>query len=628
MNYSIVETMKLPKICLKEKLAFWQKLSLNQKISFVFLLLLLISVPLSLLVALNPVKFFQRAQAPTEVQVETPPWADSFIAVYNPDDNYGSQGTFEVSRYGSDLKKGLLKFNLSGIPINSIITSAKLKLQAISWSGSKGTIDIYKVVRLWDENSVTWNKAGSTSWEKPGCLGTSDVISEKAASFAADYGTNEIDLRDLVNNWVANPAANQGIILVDTTDRTDFIFNSKESGNQPKLLITYTSSGLPPLIPTVIPSITPAPQGFRVFITSTTYKGNLGGLAGADAKCQERANAANLEGIWKAWLSDSTTSAASRLAHSSSPYKLLNGQIVANNWADLTDGSLAVPINVTEFNTTLGDERVWTYTNIDGSISNQPLTNISNGNCYDWTYSVSSDNSWGKHGWTTNNHEWTYGLGWKCDSNYHLYCFEQPSLPTSTPTPTPTSVPQGPVIKNFGSSRDSYIYIWGPDENYGGEGAFKVGVYGGSRYKGLLNFDLSSLPLNASISAASLTLNVSGWGGSNGNVDIYKILKSWNENEVTWSKATSATAWKSPGCSDTTSSTKDIEVTKYASLNVALGKNIVNLTSLVKSWQANPQTKNGLLLVATSANTTFFFDTKENSDATKRPKLTITYTLP
>lgn len=44
----------------------------------------------------------------------------------------------------------------------------------------------------------------------------------------------------------------------------------------------------------------------RVFVTSTTYDGNLGGLAGADAKCQARANAATLGGTWKAILGDST----------------------------------------------------------------------------------------------------------------------------------------------------------------------------------------------------------------------------------------------------------------------------------------------------------------------------------
>jgi hypothetical protein len=65
----------------------------------------------------------------------------------------------------------------------------------------------------------------------------------------------------------------------------------------------------------------------RVFVTSTGYPGNLGGLAGADAKCQERATAAGLGGTFKAWLSAAGTgnSAAERLTHATVPYVRVDG---------------------------------------------------------------------------------------------------------------------------------------------------------------------------------------------------------------------------------------------------------------------------------------------------------------
>ena len=50
-----------------------------------------------------------------------------------------------------------------------------------------------------------------------------------------------------------------------------------------------------------------------VFVSSQTYDGNLGGLAGADAKCQGLADAAGLKGTFKALLLDSWPS----LFHSS-----------------------------------------------------------------------------------------------------------------------------------------------------------------------------------------------------------------------------------------------------------------------------------------------------------------------
>ncbi|MDZ4247347.1 MAG: DUF1554 domain-containing protein, partial [Dehalococcoidia bacterium] len=97
------------------------------------------------------------------------------------------------------------------------------------------------------------------------------------------------------------------------------------------------------VIPSPNSSASPNPTaspvaGKRVFVTAATYNGNLGGLSGADAKCQASANAVNLGGTWKAWLSDSNTSAGSRLNHSDSPYRLLNGTTIANNWDDLVDG--------------------------------------------------------------------------------------------------------------------------------------------------------------------------------------------------------------------------------------------------------------------------------------------------
>lgn len=105
--------------------------------------------------------------------------------------------------------------------------------------------------------------------------------------------------------------------------------------------------------------------GKTVFITSQVFNGNLGGLAGADAKCQQLATAAGLGGTYKAWLSDSTTDARDRLTHATVPYRLVDGTTVANDFTDLTDGSLDAPINRAENGTVVGD-RPWTGTDFAG----------------------------------------------------------------------------------------------------------------------------------------------------------------------------------------------------------------------------------------------------------------------
>src|SRR5262249_23852873 len=82
------------------------------------------------------------------------------------------------------------------------------------------------------------------------------------------------------------------------------------------------------------------PNGKLVFVSSTTYTGNLGGLSGADAKCQSLATSAGHTGTFKAWLSDDLVDAKSRLTHAMMPYVLVDGTIVATGFNDLTSGTL------------------------------------------------------------------------------------------------------------------------------------------------------------------------------------------------------------------------------------------------------------------------------------------------
>lgn len=86
----------------------------------------------------------------------------------------------------------------------------------------------------------------------------------------------------------------------------------------------------------------------RVFVTSEAYNGNLGGVTGADAKCQALADAANLGGTYRAWLSASGQAANSRLIHSIHPYGLVDGTLIANDWDHLVsqDLDLAAPISL------------------------------------------------------------------------------------------------------------------------------------------------------------------------------------------------------------------------------------------------------------------------------------------
>ena len=104
-------------------------------------------------------------------------------------------------------------------------------------------------------------------------------------------------------------------------------------------------------------------------MTQQGFNGDLGGLAGADAECQDAADAVGLGGVWQAWLSDSNSSPTLRWdTHAQAHYYVLDGHVIAANYADLVDGALASPINITE-NGQLANVAAWTGTGSDGTPS-------------------------------------------------------------------------------------------------------------------------------------------------------------------------------------------------------------------------------------------------------------------
>lgn len=162
-----------------------------------------------------------------------------------------------------------------------------------------------------------------------------------------------------------------------------------------------------------------------VFVTSSTTAGNFGGVAAADTICSSLAGGAGLGGTWKAWVStDSSNDPESRFTHSTIPYRLVNGTIIANDWNDLTDGNLTNGIILDEAGVDHnGDGHPWTNVEEDGT-----STGTTN-NCNNWTVDGNGTN--GINGWYVGaDNEWShttyYNTGLACDSYwFRLYCFQQ-----------------------------------------------------------------------------------------------------------------------------------------------------------------------------------------------------------
>jgi hypothetical protein len=169
----------------------------------------------------------------------------------------------------------------------------------------------------------------------------------------------------------------------------------------------------------------------RVFVSSETFTGNMGGLAGADGNCQRLADAAALGGSYKAWLSDHSATPLTRFSRATVPYVLVDGSVVAVDFTELIGGSLRHAINRTEKGGTppattgcgaAGSHMVWTDTREDGTLFSGGET------CGEWTDVSVSSSAWGD---ATSQGNWSLvcnggnGPATACDSLNAIYCFEQ-----------------------------------------------------------------------------------------------------------------------------------------------------------------------------------------------------------
>lgn len=174
-------------------------------------------------------------------------------------------------------------------------------------------------------------------------------------------------------------------------------------------------------------------EGRVVFLSSVTYDGSLGGLAGADKQC--RTLAAKFDAAraytYRAWLSDAEGSPQSRFAHGPEfdgvPYVLRSGVEVAADFTHLVTYGPWPGIELTDEGEVLTFERVWTNTGVDGF----PLTPTDH--CDGWTASSNEAGRIGISGlpamspdldaWKTFG-QWTASDNTACFKKWRLYCFE------------------------------------------------------------------------------------------------------------------------------------------------------------------------------------------------------------
>ena len=163
-----------------------------------------------------------------------------------------------------------------------------------------------------------------------------------------------------------------------------------------------------------------------VFVSSLTYTGNLGGTDGADTICEQLANDAGLTGRqWTAWVSSVNSSALDRLFGGFTPYRMLDGRLVATGLEELITSGPRVSININEYGESVvnGSEQVlvWTGTEANGAWSGL--------DCEGWIDDAPAEGNDGDVGsvklLVPLFGEWTFQGTAGCQTTRHLYCFER-----------------------------------------------------------------------------------------------------------------------------------------------------------------------------------------------------------
>jgi len=269
-----------------------------------------------------------------------------------------------------------------------------------------------------------------------------------------------------------------------------------------------------------------------VFVSSATVEGRyLGGLAGADSYCQSWATSAGYSGTWTALISSSTVSAYDRTSFNWGVLKRPDGVVIANNWADLWDGSIQNPIGVDQNGNAVAASYVLTNSLSSGDVKNTS----SSYTCNDWTadtQTFSGSSAVSTSSWLNS------GQQVSCSSDRRLYCFgigvgtdTKPSMPATTgqfeyaiQVPTSTLTTSNAVtVAGLGSGVAATVTITGSD----GSPGFKVnGVAGTSGVTTVQNGDSLELTMTSAATAStgySMTVTV-----GSGSTITWRVWTGWD----------------------------------------------------------------------------------------------------
>ena len=179
---------------------------------------------------------------------------------------------------------------------------------------------------------------------------------------------------------------------------------------------------------------------------------------------------------------------------------------------------------------------------------------------------------------------------------------------------------------------DTFISDLNPTTNYGTSSRIEIGEADGvtSVLRGLIKFDLTSIPASAVVLSATLSLwTEADYSINTRTLRAYRVLRNWVESQATWNIFATSNNWGTAGCANTSS---DREATDIGSVSVLhnesanIEKQISLTPSKVQEWISGAVNNYGLLLkMDTESNDAWRWHSASAATPDYRPKLVIEY---
>ena len=187
-----------------------------------------------------------------------------------------------------------------------------------------------------------------------------------------------------------------------------------------------------------------------------------------------------------------------------------------------------------------------------------------------------------------------------------------------------------PTFTSQAASKDTHLYLSQPDTNYGADTSFLITDSQNYTRRTILEFDISSIPANSTLTAATLSLKYGGYGSSDPvgkAIWVYKLSRTdWVEAEATWNSYKTGSAWTSAGGDYVTSDPSGTHSHVPATNGDVLDFDVLTIAASAYAASANVEMlakfeTEGL----SSGGSDSWWRSAEYSTAEFRPKLVIEY---